>query len=386
VLVSLVTVIGCGGGAPSRPTGAAPAGPAAPAAGKTIKLGVRTALSGPVSRQGQEVLNSVRLAVEEWNARGGVAGMRIEVAEADDASNPNQASAVSETLCADDEVVGVVGSFQSAVGIPSSEVLSKCRLAYVAPGETNPRLTDRALNNVNRVCPRDDDQGPALAIYAKEVMAATKLFVLDDQSTGGKGLADAFDQKAKELGIQTSRGTIKVGDTDFRAILRTIPQDIDGLVFYGFLPEGALIARQWRELGNQQPIMGGDPLFEPEDFLKASGGAAEGGVVTFVGPDIRSVPEAAGYLKAFEGKYGSVASYGPQAYEAANVILTAIQKVGKADRAAIRDAVRQTRDYKGILGVPISFDAKGDIAGGTIFVFLVKDGKFVQDRPIRTRS
>jgi branched-chain amino acid transport system substrate-binding protein len=365
--------------------GTTPAAGAAPSGGRAVKVGVRTALSGSVAKQGQEVLNSVRLAVDEWNAKGGVAGMKVEVSEVDDASNPSQASTASERLCSDADVMGVVGSFQSAVGIPSSEVLSKCGLAYVAPGETNPRLTDRGLNNVNRVCPRDDDQGPALAIYAKEAMAAKKLYMLDDQSTGGKGLADAFEGKAKELGIQLARGAIKVGDKDFRAVLSTIPKDIDGLVFYGFAPEGALIAKQWQELGNKQPIMGGDPLFEPEDFIKASGGAAEGAAVTFVGPDIRSVPEAASYIQAFESKHGSVSSYGPQAYEAANVILTAIQGVGKADRSAVRDAVRQTKDYKGILGIPISFDSKGDIAGGTIYVFRVKDGKFAQDQQIKTR-
>jgi len=109
-------------------------------------------------------------------------------------------------------------------------------------------------------------------------------------------------------------------------------------------------------------------------------------VISFVGPDIHATPDAANYVQAFESKYGAVSSYGPQAYEAANIILTAIQKVGKADRAAIRDAIRQTKDYKGILGIPITFDEKGDVAGGQIFIFRVKDGKFVQDRLIKTRA
>ena len=409
--VTLVVVVGCGGGALSSPT-AAPAAPtkpaaapttaaapaasaaspaapttaaAAPAGGKTIKLGVRTALSGSVAKPGNEVLNSVQLAVDEWNAKGGVAAMKIDVVGVDDASNPGQSATVSEKLCADSDIMGVVGSFQSATGIPSTEVLNKCSLGYITPGETNPKVTDRELNNVNRVCPRDDDQGPAVAIYAKDVLNAKKVFVIDDQSTGGKGAADEFDKKAKDLGIATQRGAIKVGDKDFRAILSTMPKDIDAVAFYGFAPEGALVAKQMRELGYNQPIMGGDGLYEPEDFVKASGGAAESAVVSFVGPDIHATPDAANFVKAFESKYGAVSSYGPQAYEAANIILTAIQKVGKADRAAIRDAIRQTKDYKGILGIPITFDAKGDVAGGTIFVFRVREGKFVQDKVIKTR-
>jgi branched-chain amino acid transport system substrate-binding protein len=381
----LLAVIGCSA-PPAAPAKTVAAPTAAAASGKAIKLGVRTALSGSVAKQGQEVLHSVELAVEEWNAKGGIDGAKIEVMSVDDASNPSQSSTVSEKLCADGDVLGVVGSFQSAAGIPSSEVLAKCNLAYVAAGETNPQLTDRNLANVNRVCPRDDDQGPALAMYAKDTMGVKKLFGLDDQSTGGKGAADEFEKKAKSLGMEIQRGAIKVGDKDFRAILSTIPKDVDAIAFFGFAPEGALIAKQMRELGYKQPLLGIDPLYEPEDFVKASGGSAEGAAVSFVGPDIRSTPAAEGYVKAFEAKWGPVSSYGPQAYEAANIILTGIQNAGSQDRVAVRDAVRQTKDYKGILGIPISFDAKGDIAGGTIFIFRVKDDKFVQDKMISTRS
>lgn len=353
--------------------------------GKTIKIGVRTALTGSVAKPGNEVLHSVELAVDEWNGKGGAAGMHVEVLPVDDASNPAQAATVSEKLCSDADVMGVVGSFQSATGIPSTEVLNKCNLGYVTPGETNPKVTDRGLNNVNRVCPRDDDQAPAVAIYANEVLKAKKIFALDDQSTGGKGGADEFEKKARALNMQVLRGAIKVGDKDFRAILSTIPRDVDAVLCSGFAPECSLVVKQLRELGYKQPLLGFDGIYEPEDFIKASGGAAEGSVVSFVGPDIHAVPEAANYVKTFESKYGAVSSYGPQAYEAANIILTAINKVGKADRAAIRDAIRQTRDYKGILGIPITYDDKGDVAGGKIFVFRVKDGKFVQDRLVQTR-
>ncbi len=57
-------------------------------------------------------------------------------------------------------------------------------------------------------------------------------------------------------------------------------------------------------------------------------------------------------------------SHGPLAYEAANIVLEAVKRVGKADRAAVRDAVRATKNYRRILGLPISFDEKGEVAGG----------------------
>ena len=85
---------------PPREKALPPAAPAAaaPAGGKTIKLGVRTALSGSVAKPGNEVLNSGQLAVDEWNAKGGAGGMKIEVLSVDDASNPGQSATVSEKL------------------------------------------------------------------------------------------------------------------------------------------------------------------------------------------------------------------------------------------------------------------------------------------------
>lgn len=187
------------------------------------------------------------------------------------------------------------------------------------------------------------------------------------------------------IAAAAARRTINVGDTDFRDILSAIPADIDALVFYGFLPEGALIAQQWSELGHSQPILGGDPLYEQEGFIDASQGAAEGAPVTFVGPDIRLVPAAADFVADYEARYGPVQSYGPQAYEATNIILSAIQSSGSTDREVIRETVRQTSGYQGILGIPITFDNKGDIEGGAIYVFRVVNGAFVQDAMITTR-
>jgi branched-chain amino acid transport system substrate-binding protein len=83
-------------------------------------------------------------------------------------------------------------------------------------------------------------------------------------------------------------------------------------------------------------------------------------------------------VKAFDAKYGSISSYGPLAYEAANILLTAIQKVGKEDRAAIRDAVRATKGYTGILGQPVTFNEKGDIEAQNVYIYQVKGPDFVQ--------
>lgn len=168
----------------------------------SVKIAVRTALTGAVATQGQEVLNSVQLAVDQWNETHG-GEFIVEVVPFDDEGDPDTGVEASEAICDDDQIIGVVGSFQSEVGLPSSAVLNDCGLVYVAPGETNPDLTDRGLDGVNRISPRDDDQGPALAIYAVEHMGAERFFIIDDQSAGGSGLAEAFVERAYSLGLDT---------------------------------------------------------------------------------------------------------------------------------------------------------------------------------------
>jgi branched-chain amino acid transport system substrate-binding protein len=136
--------------------------------------------------------------------------------------------------------------------------------------------------------------------------------------------------------------------------------------------------KQLPDVGLAVPMMGPDGQFEPVDYIQASGGGAEGNYVSFLVPDVKKVPAAQAFTKAFEAKYGPVSSYGPLAYEAANILLTAIQKVGKPDREAIRDAVRATKGYQGALGVSVTFNAKGDVDTQNIYIYQVKGSEFIQ--------
>jgi branched-chain amino acid transport system substrate-binding protein len=347
-----------------------------------IKIAVGAPLTGPLAKQGQEVANAVKLAAEEWNARGGVLGKKIEVVEADDQGNPQVGVAAAEKVVADAAVVGTVWGITSVTCIPVSEVLQKASLVLISPGCTNPKVTDRGLNNTNRVCARDDAQGPAGAIFAVEDLRAKKIAVFDDGTTGPKGAADEVEKRAKTLGAQVLRYQVRAGDKDFRAILGTVPKDVGAIYASLWAPEAALIAKQLPDVGLDVRMIGPDGQFEPTDYIEASGGAAEGNYVTFLAPDMSKVPAASRFVKAFEAKYGQLSSYGPLAYEGANIILEAVKKAGKADRAAVRDAVRATKNYRGVLGVPISFDSKGDVAGGVIFVYQVKGRAFEQVKTI----
>jgi len=343
-----------------------------------IKIAAGAPLTGPLAKQGQEVANAVKLAADEWNAKGGVLGKKIVVMDADDQGNPQVGVAAAEKVAADPAVMGAVWGITSVTCIPASEVLDRSNIVLITPGCTNPKVTDRGLKSVARVCARDDFQAPAGAVWLVEELKKKKIAVFDDGTTGPRGGADEFEKKAKALGATVLRFVIRAGDKDFRPILGTIPKDVDAIYASIWAPDAALIVKQLPDVGLTVPMMGPDGQFEPVDYIQASAGGAEGNYVSFLVPDIRKVPAAQAFTKAFEAKYGTVSSYGPLAYEAANILLTAIQKVGKPDRAAVRDAVRATKGYVGVLGNSVSFNDKGDVDTQNIYIYQVKGPDFVQ--------
>jgi len=282
--------------------------PALAQAQQVIKIAAGVPLTGPLAKQGQEVANAVKLAAEEWNKKGGVLGKKIEVVEADDQGNPQVGVAAAEKVAADPAIVGAVWGITSVTCIPVSEVLERVNMVLISPGCTNPKVTDRGLKNTNRVCARDDAQGPAGAMFAVQDLKAKKIALIDDGTTGPRGVADEAEKTAKKLGATTLRYVVRSGDKDFRAILATVPKDVNVIYASLWAPDAALIAKQLPDVGLNVRLIGPDGQYEPVDYIQASGGAAEGNYVTFLAPDLKKVPTAAAFLKANEKLQGVVPS------------------------------------------------------------------------------
>jgi len=141
-------------------------------------------------------------------------------------------------------------------------------------------------------------------------------------------------------------------------------------------PEGALLTKQRYELQIPATFMGGDGLFEPTLIELATPQAADGIYLSTLGGDIHAAPTAREFVQAFEATYGHLGAYSAYAYEAMNIVLWAIHRAARHDRAAVLAAMRTLQDYPGILGVH-NFDAKGDTTNRVIGIFQVHDGRFI---------
>jgi branched-chain amino acid transport system substrate-binding protein len=345
-----------------------------------IVIGTAGPMTGDQSKLGNDVVNGVRLAIDEWNEKGGIGGIKIRLEVGDDQHDPKQAVSVANKMV-NLGIVGMVGHFNSSASIPASSVYQSAGIPMITPASTNPRLTSQGYKTVFRVCGRDDQQGKVAALFAAQSFHAKKIAILHDKTTYGQGFAEEFQKsvlafKAEGQEIVSFDG-ITQGYKDFRGILTSLKGKSPDLIFFGgIFPEGGLLAKQAKEMGLTAPMMSGDGVFDPK-FVEIAGDAAEGTLLTFT-PDPEKIPEAKGFLQKYKTRHGSgLAPYAIYAYDATNILLTAISQVGghgMRDGKKVAEAIRALK-YDGALG-HIEFDANGDVKVVPYIVWITKGGKF----------
>jgi branched-chain amino acid transport system substrate-binding protein len=331
-------------------------------------------MTGDQSKMGTDLRHGVELAVDEWNAKGGVLGKKVVLQVEDDQHDPKQAVAVANKFV-NSGVVGVIGHWNSSASIPASGVYHQAKVVMITPASTNPQLTEQGFPTIFRVCGRDDQQGPVAARFARERFPTGAVAVLHDKTTYGQGLAEQFARALGEGPRVVFSSGVTQGDKDFRAVLTTVKSAKPDVVFFGGIyPEAGLLVRQARELGLTAPFISGDGTYD-QKFLEIAGPLAEGTYLTF-GPDPSAIPQAQAFLTNYHERFGPHGPYSIYAYDAANALLSAIAQSGTTDGAKVSDAIR-AMTHPGAQG-EIRFDAKGDVLNAPYIVWTVKNGQFEQ--------
>jgi branched-chain amino acid transport system substrate-binding protein len=301
-------------------------------------------------------------------------GKRIALQAEDDQHDPKQAVAIANKFV-NSGVVGVIGHWNSSASIPASGVYQQAKVVMITPASTNPQLTEQGFPTIFRVCGRDDQQGPVAARFVRERFPTGAVAVLHDKTTYGQGLAEQFQRALGQGQTVVFSSGITQGDKDFRAVLTTVKTAKPDVIFFGGIyPEAGLLVRQARELALAAPFVVGDGTYD-QKFLEIAGSAAEGTLLTF-GPDPSNFPQAQAFLATYTKRFGPHGPYSIYAYDAANVLLSAIAAAGTTDGAKVADTIRGLT-HQGAQG-EIRFDAKGDVLNAPYIVWIVKNGAFAQ--------
>jgi branched-chain amino acid transport system substrate-binding protein len=336
----------------------------ADSASAQIKLGVAGPITGGSAAFGAQLKNGVEQAVEDINAAGGILGQKVQVFVGDDRADPKEGVSVANKFVGDG-VKFVVGHFNSGVTIPSSEVLQENGILEITPAATNPKVTERGMWNIFRVCGRDDQQGVVAGAIIADKFKGKRVAVVHDKTTYGQGLAEETRKAMNAKGIkEVLYEGVNVGDKDYSALVSKIKAGRADLVYWGGLHDtGGLILRQLRDQGVKATFMGADGITDDE-FAAIAGPGAEGTLMTF-SPDARTNPANKQIIEVFRKKGFEPQAYTLYSYAAVQVIKQAAEEAKSLDPKKVAEVMHSGKVFKTVLG-DLSFDKKGDVTGYTV--------------------
>jgi len=352
---------------------------------EVIRIGSVAPLTGAQSHIGKDNDNGARLAIDEANAKGLVLGgkpVKLELVSEDDAADPKTATTVAQKLV-DEGVKAVIGHLNSGTTIPASKIYHDNGIPQVSPSATATAYTAQGYNTAFRVMANDAQQGKVLGDYAVTKLGARKVAIIDDRTAYGQGLADEVEKAVKASGgTVVDREYTSDKATDFTAILTSIKAKEPDLIFFGGMdPQAGPMAQQMKRLDMHAQFLGGDGM-QNLNFLKLAGADADGVIASSPGLPLDSMPGGEDFKKRFEARYGPIQLYAPYAYDAVNVVIAAMKKADSADPAKFILDLPKT-DMQGVTG-PLRFDAKGDIAGGSVTLYQAKDGAWTKLETVKS--
>ncbi len=349
-----------------------------------IHVGNAGAFTGDAAAPCAEIYNSAQIAIDEWNARGGIQGVKIKQIMGDDAMDPAQGVNVAHKFVADELMYGVVGPPMSHIAQATLKIYGGADLACITTAASKPDLTEQGYKHLFRINARNDAHGWNCALFIKKRLGASRVAIVNEKVAYCENLSKETIKGLKKLGItEIKNETIVGGAKDYSAVLTKIKAFKPDVIFFiaTTAPDNAIGVRQTKELGIDTIFFGSEGARDKKDYIQATEGAADGSYVYHFAPDIYAIPAAAEYIKKYESAHGSLSGFGPPAYEAMNILLTAIDRAaadGNISRKEVVEQLHQIKSYSGILGFPVTFDPKGDLEGGATYFFQVKGNDFNQ--------
>ena len=343
-----------------------------------VKVGFAAPMTGAQAHYGEDFLNGVTLAVEDFNATKPVIDgkqVRIVLDTADDQADPRVGTTVAQKLV-DDGIKGMVGHFNSGTTIPASRIYAAAGIPQVAMA-TAPEYTQQGYKTTFRMMTSDTQQGSVVGTYAVKGLGFKKIAIIDDRTAYGQGLADQFEKAAKAAGATiVDREYTNDKAVDFKAVLTKIKAKAPDGVFYGGADaQAAPMIKQMKALDIKSTLMGGE-MVKSDTFLKVAGDSADGVVASLAGLPMENMPGGQKYLDEYRKKFGKdPETYSPYGYDGAMAMFQAMKAANSTDPAKYLPFLAKT-NMPAVTSADLGYDAKGDLKNGGITVYKVVGGKW----------
>jgi branched-chain amino acid transport system substrate-binding protein len=348
------------------------------AAGEPIKIASLQAISGDVASLGTDQVRATEIAIAD---KGEILGHPIELAfNEDDLCNSEGGQTGATRIIADPQVVAVIGTSCSGAGVPASNVITSAGRVLISGSNTSPVLTSDLAGNEGpehhpgyfRTAHNDAIQGAAAAKFVYEELGLTQVATVNDGDPYTQGLTSAFEGAYEGLGGTIAISTAVTADqTDMRPVLTEIAAAGAELIFFPiFQPAGDFLAEQALEVAGLEEVvlMGADGLLSDTYVV-----LPQTENMYFSGPQTPQTPAYDEFVAKYEAAYGEppIQSFHAHAYDATNMVFTAIENVGQVDGDTLVIDLQALRDelhsisYDGLTGT-LSCDDFGDCASPNI--------------------
>jgi len=387
LLVALVLVPGCGKATPSPTPTASPTPASSPSPNlsptpspsptlpKEIRIGSIMAMTGALAHMGCLISQGVKMAIEDINAAGGIAGSPAKLLLEDSTTEAKTALEAFKKLVEVNGVQVVIGPMISPAVMAIGPYASERGVVFVTPSSTAPMVAEQpwAGKVCFRTCPNDNFQGKAMAkLVLDRGFKQVAILVMDnpygvgiekvakEELEGKVDIVTAVRYDPKKLDYLTELGLIK-------------DKNPDCVLHVGFHDDGAVVYRQAMEMGLDEiqwiaaeGVYGFDFSLS-KDASEFMAKAVMGTALTSTGPRYDE------FAAKYEEKWGEEPSvYCDTVYDATWLVAKAIEKAGAYDGMKIAQALHEVgQSYPGASGV-ITFNEKGDRVSGTYLVWKVE--------------
>jgi branched-chain amino acid transport system substrate-binding protein len=344
--------------------------------GPSYKIGFQGPLSGDDKNLGTAEVNGVNLAVDEANAKKNLC-YSLAVLTGDDQCSTAPAPAAAAGIIQDTAVLGLIGPSCSGATTATAASYAAAGMAIISPSATNATLTSQGFTTFHRIVPTDGIEGKATADYLAAKYKS--VFVIDDSSTYGQGVANVVRTELKAKSIKVDSQSIDATLKDLSALATQVQASGDTAMYYGgYYAQAGLLAKALNGAGYKGFEISGNGAKDP-GFVTAAGTTGDNYYFACGCLDATTAPAAKDFNTAYNTKFGTPPStYSPEAFDATNAMISAIsaaQKAGGATRASVETAVNAL-DYPGIT-TTVKFLPTGEVAQATINLYKVESGKIV---------
>lgn len=345
-----------------------------------IKIGQIWPTTGGAAESGKKHRRGVELRVEEYNKLGGIrslGGAEIELVSANNEGDPKVSKSEAERLITTEDINTLIGCYTSATTEPTAEVAQRYEIPMTicAGKPTIPKVGDyifRAHSGVIHTAEITLD-------YLEEEVGAESVSILMEDTGFGRASRGVCTGIAEKMGIEIKTSELfPGGTTDFSApLLKIKDANPDALLWVGYISESLQLMKQMRELDvNVDAIITpGGGGFNDIDFVKEAGEEAEYTLVGIYWSPYAATRHNKEFVEKYEEKYGEKPdALAEEAYEAASVLIDAIERAGSRDPKDIRDSLANTH-MRWTAG-PIDFDEDGFNINKNVVVTQVQNGEF----------